>query len=512
MIVMHLIENSIILNFLVKFYNYCYKLIKKSIIYRCLYWIKTKVKDSVLINKLLFDCILDNNYRNSFFRKLVNGFLNIVSSLFKKIYKFFPMLFNNSLTVMYSDKISLVFCCLFMFILFIFPQEKWNNLYSLSFVLVLYLLYSLGDLKKKEERISVRKIPCYFILFVFVSSLSALWSIDVISSFRFLCFLLTSFLTLVLFVNIIKDEYRLSKLLFFIGLGILGCSIYGLYQCVVGVIPNELYTDLSVNSSMPGRVYSFFENPNSLAAVLVFFLPIIAAMVFKSKKTYLKIFYFIVFVTGCFSLIFTYSRGGWISLFLALFLMILLYKPRCSLLFLLVAFVMIPMFPSNILNRILTIFSGDSSISLRWVIYSSTLKYIFANPVFGSGLGMNVLQIMMYASNSYPVNMSSFIHAHNVYLQIWAESSIFSLLFYILGIVMLIIKNYNLVKNNDTTNYLNIGCIAAIIGSSIFLIFDYAWAYPRIMLLYWCMIAVSCICYNIENQNKFMGGNLYEKK
>ena len=75
-----------------------------------------------------------------------------------------------------------------------------------------------------------------------------------------------------------------------LALGTLIGGGYGIFQnVVIGVGVNASFTDTSVNADMPGRVYSFYENPNALALLLLLTLPIIVALVFASRHWFSRI-------------------------------------------------------------------------------------------------------------------------------------------------------------------------------------------------------------------------------
>ncbi|MEI3580905.1 MAG: hypothetical protein V8Q30_13475 [Acutalibacteraceae bacterium] len=59
-------------------------------------------------------------------------------------------------------------------------------------------------------------------------------------------------------------------------------SLYGVYQRIQGVEANEAYVDVTVNAGMPGRVESYFDNPNTFAEVLILLLPLVLALILSA--------------------------------------------------------------------------------------------------------------------------------------------------------------------------------------------------------------------------------------
>ncbi|MBO4774652.1 MAG: hypothetical protein J5516_07765, partial [Bacteroidales bacterium] len=106
-----------------------------------------------------------------------------------------------------------------------------------------------------------------------VTFASAYWSAIPGESSRFLIFALSCALAVLLCVAAADTPEKLLRILLFVALGLLICCGYGIWQKLDGIEPNAHYTDLMANAKMPGRVYSFFDNPNSFANIPVLLAP-----------------------------------------------------------------------------------------------------------------------------------------------------------------------------------------------------------------------------------------------
>ena len=88
-------------------------------------------------------------------------------------------------------------------------------------------------------------------------------------------------------VSAVRGTEDLKRLAAGGGVCVLVSSLYGVYQRIQGVEVNESYVDLEVNAGMPGRVESYFDNPNTFAEVLILLLPLVLALVFYGVSSFL---------------------------------------------------------------------------------------------------------------------------------------------------------------------------------------------------------------------------------
>ena len=378
-------------------------------------------------------------------------------------------------------------------LIFIIPQGRWNNYYSLLLALGALMLYYLGGIKDRGRRLTLEDIGAYPSLFFALLTLSFFWSLTGALSLRFLAFALTCAIITLVFVNSAQKENALLIVLGCVALGLLICSLYGLYQSYVGVMENASYTDLSINAGMPGRIFSFFGNPNIFANLLVMFAPLMLSLVFYAPRLSLKLIFLAAFGAASLALLLTFSRGGWLAFVFALFVLVLLLSPRWAPLLVMAGLAALPFLPATILNRLLTIFNfADSSASARMYIYNAALSLIGGNPVFGVGLGAAPVQYYV-KSNGIFHGKFTFVHTHNLFLQIWAEAGVLAMVLYVLMLFYVFRAGLRALKGNISPLLKGAlaGCMASLAGSAFFGLTDYPWAHPRVMVLYWFLFALT---------------------
>ena len=133
-------------------------------------------------------------------------------------------------------------------------------------------------------------------------------------STRFLLYYVTCMLCVVVIVSTVETWRHLTRLMAFSSLALLVMSLAGLYQRIQGVEVNPSYVDMNLNKGMPGRVWSFYENPNTFAEVLLLLIPVAIAYMLCSKGWLGRFLGFFSAAVGCVAMAMTYSRASWVGL------------------------------------------------------------------------------------------------------------------------------------------------------------------------------------------------------
>jgi len=230
-----------------------------------------------------------------------------------------------------------------------------------------------------------------------------------------------------------------------------------------------------------GRMTATFQNQNDFAAYLVPVVLLSISLVFSSqvKKQYRWIPLFLGILLGV-CLILTFSRGAWLGFLVGLFLLAFLSKEiKVSIFFICIflVFISIPVLRQRVSYTFLP--GGDAQrISIAWTAWSM----IKENPLFGKGLGTFMDYFSQYAT------IPGVYYAHNCYLQIWAESGIFSLLSFLGFLGILLSKGIKIFKKNQ--NFILLGLICGISGFLIHSFFDTQLYSLQLAVLFWIIMGL----------------------
>ncbi|HHU22356.1 MAG TPA: hypothetical protein GXZ52_02920 [Clostridiales bacterium] len=445
------------------------------------------------------DSRIDRLWKESGTYRLLSAVLDFIPSLLHRIYSRFRDICEGSAVFRaanYCGERSFILISWVLLMLLVTPQDYWNNIYSLlavMFLLALFLAASMGSRNYRFNLDSVGFFPVAFGAMVFIAFLTSSYRS---ASFRFLLFHITCMLAVLLCVNSIKKLSQLRRVLGFAVLGVLVSSVYGMIQRAMGIEVDELLVDITVNQGIPGRVFSFFENPNSFAMVLVMLLPLCIAMALTSRGK-IKFFYAGTLLLGVIALLMTYSRGAWASFAFSIFVLFLVLWPKFIPLFIACCILALPVLPQSIFNRIMSSFNfADSSISTRMHIYKASWSLFTQNPLWGVGLGNDVVKIRITEAGVYKAQ-AIFVHAHSIYLQVAAEMGIFGIIAFVGSMVSGIKSGVKVItgRRSDLEFRLIIGAlVAGLSGVLLNGIVDYPWSYPRVMLIFWVVFALLLSC------------------
>ncbi len=508
---MDLYKNSLILCIIARIWNWICEKFNGGLFHRFFSWLTAVFKRGFLMKMLSGGAFFRSAWETSAFRRAVEWCLNLFPNLLGRIYLKIKPTADRSIFVTCLEafgRYSVPVFCVMVFSLLIIPQANWNNMYSLIFALAALIFFWCAGIKDPSKRLSLKNIGPFPCIYAFVVFLCLLWSDAFSLSLRFFFFGLTCMICVVIFTNCFDNEKKLLWFVIFIAGGLFISSAYAVFQRYIGVEADKVLTDLSLNANMPGRVYSFFENPNSYANILVYFSPLMLCMFFFAPARWQRLGFLAAFLLCVVSLLMTYARGGWLAFAFSMFILMCLLCPKWIPLAVVIGICCIPLLPDSILNRILTIFNmSDSSIYTRTYIYAAMLRIIKLNPIFGVGLGADTVKHSIEIAGVYTAE-AVFIHGHNIYFQVWAESGIIGLVSFILSLFFAMRSGGKRIKRNGVTPLLKgiiAGSISGLSGSMFFGITDFPWSYPRVMVLFWLLFAVLCSATAICKENEKAG-------
>ncbi len=470
------------------------------------HWFREKAGESVLCAFLWRDGKLEKAWPESFSCRLFTAILNIPCAIAKWLYKAGKRWWDGSFfcrLLGYMGGATAALVGLFMLVMLVAPHAVWNNVYGLLGAVAITGLFVFAS-GKRSTRLELDRLGPYVVFFFAFVAIALASSLITRLSIRFFFFHITCFLIVLLMVSAVHRVEQVQGAVALAAGGLLVASLYGCYQGVVGVAVVASQQDMKVNAGMPGRVYSFFDNPNNFAEILVMLLPLALALLLNSKTVRGRIMSLAVLGAGLIAIGYTYSRSGWLGLALEIFVFLALFNWKIVPFALVAGVLALPFLPESIYNRFLSIGNmQDTSTRYRFAIYEATGNLMKDYWVQGVGLGSDV---MKKAFATYPTMFDGNhpIHTHNNYLQMWGELGIFGGLAYlamVFGQLKRGVKAFYSAKNRELRTL-----IAAATGSfcGILLIgvAEYTWFYPRNMFFFWFLFGVIAACVKLAKMEK----------
>lgn len=225
-----------------------------------------------------------------------------------------------------------------------------------------------------------------------------------------------------------------------------------------------------------------FKHYNSFGAYLSFVLTLAVSLLLSrpGKKVYSFLLVLLIILLGA-CLFWTLSRGSWLSFFVVLMLIAILTRKIEIIVPIITVFITIVFFFSSFYQRFVFTF-GPSGDAGRFAIWRSALKMIRENPFLGKGLGT----FMDYLPKYNPRLGAQY--AHNSFLQIFAETGIFSLLSFLLFLWLLI--STALKAFRKTHDYVLLGFLCGICGFLLHSFFDTHFYSLQLSTLFWAMAGI----------------------
>lgn len=472
------------------------------------------ISGSAVLTMLLREGAVSLAWRDSVVCRTLTVLLNLPAILLHKLYTAFPAVFDGSffarLAFSVGDETAVAESWVIM-LLWVIPFDYWNNAYSLMGFFLLLLLFYAGGMRRRTLRLDLGAVGPYAAFFFAAVCLAVPFSAYPSLSTRFLTYHVICGLCVLVTVSAVRRMEDLKRLMAGGTFVVLVSSLYGFYQRLQGVEVNASYTDLTVNADMPGRVESFFDNPNTFAQVLILLLPLAMVLVLNSRRWYSRLAAAGIFVVGVGALGMTYSRASWVGFACGLVVFIFLWKPKLLPGCFVLGLLCIPFLPASILHRVQTITNfSDTSTASRVPLYEAALALIRRSPVSGAGLGTAAVQKYIDMNNLYHAR-APFVHAHDMYLQIWIEAGLLGIVSFVGSMLWSIKRSAAAVRHGSPSAARTMVCAGAgaLAGSMVCGLADYLWNYPRVMCIFWFVFALTLAAVRLCREEAVPDGSAF---
>lgn len=459
-------------------------------------WCNRQIDESAILRVLCREGVVARSWGTSLLCKILTFLVNLPALLLHKLYRKFRRAFDESIFAGFFFEVGAetpIAESWLIMVLWVIPFSHWNNAYNMAAFALLLLLFYLRGMHEEKARLDVKSAGFYPVLLFGAICLAVPQSAYPSESMRFLMYHAVCLLCVLVTISAVRYAEDLKRLTASAAFAVTVMSLYGVYQRIRGVRVNKSYVDTTVNEGMPGRVQSIFDNPNTFAEVLILLLPLILALILTSKHWLPRLVACGIFVLGAIALGMTYSRASWVGIAFAMVVFIFLWKPALIPAFIALCILCVPLLPSTIWNRILTITNtSDTSTASRIPLYQAALATIKKSPISGAGLGTAAVQRYISEHNLYHAK-APFVHAHNIYLEVWIEAGVLGFFGFISATLWNIKNTARAVRHseNSTARTMAAACAASLSGAMVCGLADYLWNYPRVMSIFWFVFAMA---------------------
>jgi O-antigen ligase len=463
------------------------------------------VSESKILNYIKGPDICQKLWRQGILFYILDNIFNIPAKLLKKLSAKTESVIESSffmkLGKYVTDRMYLVIGLLLVFNMII-PDHLWHNVYGVMMVAALCMIFIFKLLVDKDTFIDIANVDYASVLFFFSIFLAAVTSLFPGESLNYLIYYFISFIFMIILVSSINSLEGLTILIKLVVLGTVFTALYGVYQWkVIGIAVDPSLVDLSISGDLGGRVYSTMGNSNVYGELLVLTAPFLGAIVVNEKSWPKRIFWGAMLLPIMLILLKTGSRSAWGACAAAAFVFVLLWNKKLLPLFFLLGAIAVPLLPSSIYNRILTVFKDtDSSMSYRQKIFACAVSMLRDFWTTGVGLGTKVFITVFEKYKAF--GLTRVAHTHNFYLQLWLEAGICAIATFMLTILRLIRNTYAALRRKlrpEATNIL-ISALSAVIGVLVIAFVDHIWFYNRILFMTWAVFAIALAAIKLINK------------
>ena len=306
----------------------------------------------------------------------------------------------------------------------------------------------------------------------------------------YVCFICGYFLVKMMF----RSERYVRRAMYALALSSAIVAAIGIAEYFLGS-PSAIWQDATLFADIRGRVVSTFDNPNVLGEFLIFTIPVTLTLFATAKTVAEKTVTLAAAVIDLGCLVLTWSRGAWLGLIIAGAFTLLFVSHKwlvAGILAAPAAAAGLMYAGSTVLSRLTSITNfSDSSTAYRIGIWKSALAMLKDTFFYGVGVGSGAFgAVFPYYAIS---GITKAEHAHSLYLQIAAETGVFTLIIFIVIAFFTVQKSLSFAKTAATKKN-KLLAVGLLCGISAFLLMgftDYVFYNYRICLLFWLMVGLS---------------------
>lgn len=295
-------------------------------------------------------------------------------------------------------------------------------------------------------------------------------------------------------IRLVEDDRDFAILYGTLVLAAFIIGLHGIYQYIIAAPIPEGWVS-QTEESVRTRVYSITGSPNIMGSFLVLFAPMAAGLAYYAKKTWLKFAALGAAFVMCLSILFTFSKGAWGGLVVAI-IIFALYLDRRLLGLMTIggagALLLVP----SIANRITYLFTADyaaaSARAGRAIRWATGLQLLNANNKWlGFGLGRFGGAVAMQNKVIEETDTFQYFYMDNYYLKTLVETGYLGLLVFIvllIGMSLWCLRSLGRTRRTDV-HPLAVSMFSGMCGVLVHCYFENIFEVPYMMGYFWILAA-----------------------
>lgn len=279
-------------------------------------------------------------------------------------------------------------------------------------------------------------------------------------------------------VNNIKDEKHIKILMLLMTLSIVANDFY--FQSTFKWIKTYHFSNRE-------RLSTFADlGPNEMASFFAQCNMVLFGLWLTYRHKWMRVLLGVIFFANTYPIIYSYSRGGYLAVFLPCIFLGIVKDRRILVILLLLGVFWRALLPVSVVDRISMTQNEEGefehSSQLRLELWKAGLRTFTKNPL---GVGFNRFQSLRLADGKQ-------WDAHNAYIKILVEWGIQGFLIYIALYLSAIRIGWRLYRNghNEFVSGLGLGFVASTLANIVSNFFGQSWMFFAVTSYYWVFLAL----------------------
>jgi len=205
----------------------------------------------------------------------------------------------------------------------------------------------------------------------------------------------------------------------------------------------------------------------------------------------------IILILGVTALTLTMTRSAWLGFAVGAFLVLLLLKPRWTVIIPIAVILIFLISPATVKNRFEHFFdTTESGNAARLDMWQTGLRMVQDRPLFGVGPTMVSRERSSYGANP-KISKDFYIHLHNNIIQLAAERGIPALLFWLWFMGSIVISNFRFymrIKKTAVNQEILIFPVSTIaVTAALFIsgLFEFNFGDSEVLIIFLSMVGLS---------------------